>query len=890
MSRHRGVLALVVQRTARLPSRTGVGLCCAAAAALLLAGPTAAAELVANDGWLSGQPVSFQAGFVAGETAAARLVPSGPCPCQLDEVRFLFGGSGGSHDVTLRVWDDSAGTPAPGAELYSTTLSLTGSNDFMQSVDLRGAGISVNGPFRVGLEFTHAGLPSVASDADGIDFGSNFIDEITLGWWDAAFFGVSGDWVIRAVLDSGTAGPGTLLANDGWLDGQPAYFQAGFVAGETAAVRLVPTGPCPCRLDRIQFLFGGSGASHDVTFRIWDDSALGVAPGPELYATTQAVTGSDEFMQEVDVSAVGLMIDGPIRIGMQFGHAGLPSVARDADGLTPGHNFVDASGPGWVESSTLGLTGDWIIRAVLDAAPASSGGTLLANDSWISGQAAAFQGGFAAGETAAARFMPAGPCPCPLEKIRFLFGGASGTHDVVLHVWDDAALGAAPGAELYSATLELGGSDELMQEVDVGVIGLEVNGPFRVGLEFTHAGLPSVARDADGITPDRNFIDASGPGWVESSTLGLTGDWIIRAVLGSAAAQGELVNNDTWVPGQAVAVQAGFQAGEIAAARFVPTGPCPCSVDRIQLLFAGAGTSETLILHVWEDGAATPAPGSELYSAQIQLTGSDLFLQELDLTVAAISVNGPFRVGFEFQHGGPPSLASDADGITPDRNFVDASGPGWVEASGLGISGDFVLRAVLDSLPGPLLASDSWASAAPAAFESDLQAGDTAAVRLVPQGPCPCPLEDVRFLLGGAAGSQVVTLRIWDDGGETLPPGAQLHSRDISLGADDQVLQVVDLHDEGLSVSGPFRVGIEFRHAGAPSVAMDADGVTPGRSFAETAPLGWTESSAVGATGDWVIRATLADTSAPPVPLLSPSGLLALAATLLASGAALRRR
>ena len=80
-----------------------------------------------------------------------------------------------------------------------------------------------------------------------------------------------------------------------------------------------------------------------------------------------------------------------------------------------------------------------------------------------------------------------------------------------------------------------------------------MSGPFRVGLEFTHAGLPSVARDDDGIVPDRNFIDESTLGWVESSTLGLTGDWIIRAVQGGSVSAGELLYSDGWVNGQPAA-------------------------------------------------------------------------------------------------------------------------------------------------------------------------------------------------------------------------------------------------------------------------------------------------------------------------------------------------
>jgi hypothetical protein len=863
------------------PSHLRRVLLAAATAALLLASaPTATAQLLANDSWVSGQALNFQGGFIAGETAAVRLVPAGPCPCQVDEVRFLFGGSGGTHDVTLRIWDDAAGAPAPGTLIYSETVQLTGTNDFMQSIDLRPHAVMVDGPFRVGLEFTHDGFPSMASDIGDIDNASNFIDEATFGWVPSYLLGLTGDWIIRALVDSGTPGGGVVLANDGWVSGQNVAFQGGFAVGETAAVRLEPVGPCPCRLDKLQFLFGGAGGTLDVTFRIWDDSALTDAPGAELYSTTIAVTGSNEFMQEVDISAVGLMISGPVRVGLEFSHAGLPSVARDDDGIQPDRNFIDETTLGWVESSTQGLTGDWIIRGVLDTVTAP-GGTLVNNDTWIPGQPVAFQGGFLAGETAAVRLTPPGPCPCPVERIQFLFGGAAGTHDVTLHIWDDSAGTVVPGSELYAATFTLAGSDEFMQEIDISVLGLMVNGPFRVGLEFSHAGPPSVARDTDGIQPDRNFIDDLGSGWVESSTQGLTGDWIIRAVLPAGPATGELVSNDTWIPGQTVAFQSGFAVGETAAARFVPTSPCPCGLDQIRFLFGGDPGTETIILHVWDDSGLTLAPGTEIYSSPIQLTGSDFFLQELDLTVAGITVNGPFRVGFEFQHSGPPSVARDDDGITANRNFIDDLGSGWVEASSQGITGDWVMRAVLDSLPAPLLAADSFASAASAVPQAGLVQGDTPAVRLVPQGTCPCRIEDVRFLLSGSSSDQVVTLRIWEDAAGTDAPGSELHARDISLTPSSQALQVVSLHDEVLWVDGPFRVGVELRSDAPPSIAVDDDGVTPGASFLLESGSGWSEASAAGVGGDWVIRATATAAAGQLVPGLAGWGIAALVAAMI---------
>jgi hypothetical protein len=437
--------------------------------------------------------------------------------------------------------------------------------------------------------------------------------------------------------------------------------------------------------------------------------------------------------------------------------------------------------------------------------------------------------------------------------VRFLYGGGVGSHDVTLRIWDDAALSDAPGTELYNTTIQLTGSDEIMQEIDIGVAGVAVNGPFRIGLEFTHAGLPSVARDDDGITTDRNFIDASGSGWVEASTLGITGDWIIRAVEGGVAA-GELLVNDSWVNGQVAGFQAGFVASEISAVRFAPSGPCPCTLDQIRLLFGGDPATESVILRVWDDSALTDAPGAELYSSTIELTGSDDFMQELDLTVAGITVSGPFRVGLEFQYAGLPSIARDDDGITADRNFIDASGSGWAEASTLGITGDWILRAVVNSVPGTLLASDSFVSSEPAAFTSSFGVTETAAARFDPGSACPCPIEDVRFLFGGDPSTKVVTLRIWDDSALTDTPGSEFYSAEHALTPSEQVLQVIDLSAEGLSVTGPYRVGIEFQHAATPSLGLDGDGRTPASNFVDLSGSGWQESSA---SDDFILRSTI---------------------------------
>src|SRR6266540_5851993 len=199
--------------TAALPGLLG------GIAALAFATPAFAQVELKNDGFTSGATLGFQAGFVAGEMGASRLVPPGGT-YQLLSVRFLFGPDATQRDIVLRVYDDSAGTDTPGTQLYSSTFPLTGSSTAVQEVNLSAAAVLVTGAFRVAIEFTAAGAPSIARDMDGsIAADKNFV--LSQGaWTKSQVLGLSGDWIIRAVVsaqppDGGTAGAGGSIGTAG---------------------------------------------------------------------------------------------------------------------------------------------------------------------------------------------------------------------------------------------------------------------------------------------------------------------------------------------------------------------------------------------------------------------------------------------------------------------------------------------------------------------------------------------------------------------------------------------------------------------------------------------------------------------------------------------------
>jgi len=171
----------------------------------------------------------------------------------------------------------------------------------------------------------------------------------------------------------------------------------------------------------------------------------------------------------------------------------------------------------------------------LGSSPSRAQSEDLQNDGWSSGQSVAFQSGFASGEIGAVRLVPTIACPCEVENVTLLFGGAGSTQMVTVHFWNDSGTSNDPGAPIgLPFDVSLTGQDDQLHELTFGG-SVIVNGPFRVGIEFSHNGLPSIARDTDGtIASDRNFICASFGEeclWFRSSDFGVSGDWIIRATI-----------------------------------------------------------------------------------------------------------------------------------------------------------------------------------------------------------------------------------------------------------------------------------------------------------------------------------------------------------------------
>jgi len=154
--------------------------------------------------------------------------------------------------------------------------------------------------------------------------------------------------------------------------------------------------------------------------------------------------------------------------------------------------------------------------------------SMLQNDNFSSGNTPAFQGGFATGEAAAVRLGPRTEA-FTIKHIQFLFGGATGTDSVTLTIYQDAGA-TNPGTPLHSAGYQITASDAAMQNIDVtgANIHIAANQTIRVAIGFHHNGLPGVAKDG-AITNARNLIFVSPGNWATAESVGIDGDFIIRA-------------------------------------------------------------------------------------------------------------------------------------------------------------------------------------------------------------------------------------------------------------------------------------------------------------------------------------------------------------------------
>jgi uncharacterized repeat protein (TIGR01451 family) len=187
--------------------------------------------------------------------------------------------------------------------------------------------------------------------------------------------------LIAAGVATGARAAEVTIKNDSLTEFGTAVVVAGFVEGEQAASWL--TSPCNGNIRGVQvFWRSPSGVSGETIHSAIRISRAGTFPTPGELALniggpvlTDGVLNEYRFLDEnqtipvnVPVTAnetfvVALVFD--VAVG-----ASDPSVVRDTDGNQTGRNGLlaqlGANNYVWFNSATLGVQGDWVIRAVVD--------------------------------------------------------------------------------------------------------------------------------------------------------------------------------------------------------------------------------------------------------------------------------------------------------------------------------------------------------------------------------------------------------------------------------------------------------------------------------------------------------------------------------------------
>lgn len=185
----------------------------------------------------------------------------------------------------------------------------------------------------------------------------------------------------------------------------------------------------------------------------------------------------------------------------------------------------------------------------------------------------------------------------------------------------------------------------------------------------------------------------------------------LGVIAASASAAEITIKNDSLTDFSSGSVQVGFVAGESGASWL--TSPCAGNIVAAQVFWRSAtGTTGQVLggsIDIYRAGTF-PTPGSlaEQIVAPLLTDGVINEYRYLDdnntipLTVP-VAANETFVMAYTFLEDPPgsgPSLVTDGDGIQTGRNAIHAElAPGsyfWFSSEALGVSGDWVIRAVVD--------------------------------------------------------------------------------------------------------------------------------------------------------------------------------------------------
>lgn len=201
-----------------------------------------------------------------------------------------------------------------------------------------------------------------------------------------------------SVLSSVVLADEIVLKNDSLVDGGSANICPCFAENEEVAVWL--TTPCAGNIVGIQIFwksfFGGAPQVIEDSIRVY---AGGTFPNPgvlkdELLAPVLTDGGLNEFRYEDENQLVPISI--PVQAGetfvvsLKFFNANANdlfagTVVSDASGCQPGKNAVKVNGTQWRSACTLGVSGDWVIRAIVECSEDPTGAVCLPDGSCAEG-------------------------------------------------------------------------------------------------------------------------------------------------------------------------------------------------------------------------------------------------------------------------------------------------------------------------------------------------------------------------------------------------------------------------------------------------------------------------------------------------------------------------
>lgn len=289
----------------------------------------------------------------------------------------------------------------------------------------------------------------------------------------------------------------------------------------------------------------------------------------------------------------------------------------------------------------------WLPVGIAIAMTAGANEVTIQNDSLANGSSGTIQAGFVAGEKAASWLTT--PCDGNIVAAqvfwRSLLGNAPITIEDSIDIYRSGTF-PDPGPlaqEIGGPVLTDGVINEYRYLDENDTIPLIVpvvqNETFIVALTFAEAPDPSqgpsVVNDEDGIEPNSNAIYASLGGgnfaWFSNTALGVTGDWVIRAVVDC-----QNTSTDADVSVAMSADQANYTAGDALAYTITVsnTGPAAANSTTVVDAFPSAYTGVTWTC-VATGGASCTSSGNGTIAANVTLPAGSQVVYSVDGTVAA---------------------------------------------------------------------------------------------------------------------------------------------------------------------------------------------------------------------------------------------------------------